>query len=133
MEKLAQGKRAILTIFEVLNARYAGELKKDIDKDIKFLYSKFSPLADCITQKDKIYLKDILSIVQTNLIKMYVELREKEKIYQFFSTNQKQIFIDDTDLAQHLQRGKDEPINNTTLALLYEYMDKVIDALKIWQ
>jgi hypothetical protein len=53
----------VLTIFEVLNARYAGELKKDNDKDIKFLYSKFSPLADCIKQKEKIFLKDILSIV----------------------------------------------------------------------
>lgn len=36
------------------------------------------------------------------------------------------------DLAEHLSRGKDEPINNITLALLYEFMDKVIDALKIW-
>ena len=63
---------------------------------------------------------------------MYVEMAEKDKIYAFFSANSKQIYIDDTDLVEHLQRGKNEPINNTTLALLYEYMDNQIEALKIW-
>jgi hypothetical protein len=63
---------------------------------------------------------------------MYVELKEKDKIYNFFNTNQKMIYIDEKDLVTHLERGKSEPINNTTLALLYEYMNKPIDALRIW-
>jgi len=91
-----------MTIFEVLSARYAGELKKDADKDIKFMYSKFSPLADCIKTKDKVLLKEILSLVQTNLIKLYVSMGEREKIYSFFSLNQKQILIDEKDLVEHL-------------------------------
>lgn len=43
-----------MLLLEVLNAKFAGELKKlgDVsagaDKEIKFLYSKFSPVADCI-------------------------------------------------------------------------------------
>jgi hypothetical protein len=81
---LLQAKKAILTILEVLNAKYAAELKKDPEREAKFLYSKFSPVADCIKIEEKTLLKDILKLVQTNLLKIYVELKEKDKIYQFF-------------------------------------------------
>jgi len=39
---MKKAKLAIINMFEVLNAKFAGELKKDVDKEIKFLYSKFS-------------------------------------------------------------------------------------------
>ena len=63
-----------MLIFEALNSRYTGELKKDPEKIATFFYSKFSPLSDCINQEKKVSLKEILCLVQTNLIKMYVEL-----------------------------------------------------------
>ena len=66
---------------------------------------------------------DIFESDLNSLIVAEIEMAEKDKIYAFFSANSKQIYIDDTDLVEHLQRGKNEPINNTTLALLYEYMD----------
>jgi hypothetical protein len=68
----------------VLNLKYASEYKKDPEKEVKFLYSKFSLAADCINQQRKTTSKEILSLVQTNLIKMYVDNKEKDKIYQFF-------------------------------------------------
>lgn len=42
VEKLVQAKKAVTVILEVLNAKFAGELKKDQEKEVKFLYSKFS-------------------------------------------------------------------------------------------
>lgn len=66
---------------EVLNAKYAVEIKKDQEKKARFLYSKFSPVAECIKDGEDINLKEILKLVQTNLIKIYVELKEKDKIY----------------------------------------------------
>ena len=42
LEKLKDAKKALITILEVFNAKYAGELKKDNEKEIKFIYSKFS-------------------------------------------------------------------------------------------
>ena len=42
LEKLNLAKKAITVILEVLNAKFAGELKKDLEKEVKFLYSKFS-------------------------------------------------------------------------------------------
>lgn len=48
MDKLNQAKKAVTVILEVINAKYAGELKKDVDKEIKYMYSKFSMPANCI-------------------------------------------------------------------------------------
>jgi|LauGreDrversion4_2_1035121.scaffolds.fasta_scaffold67438_3 hypothetical protein len=72
-----------MTLLDMLNAKFTAELKKDAEKQITFMYSKFSQLEACIP-RTKVYLKDILSIVQTNLIKLYLEFREKDKIYDFF-------------------------------------------------
>lgn len=68
----------------MLNAKFAAELKKDENKEAKFLYSKFSPVADLIRQTEKVPLKEMLKLVQTNLIRIYVEMKEKDKIYSFF-------------------------------------------------
>ena len=72
-----------MSLLDVLNAKFAGELKKDLEKSMIFIYSKFSPVESCL-RKEKVLLKDMLSLVQTNLLKLYVDLKEKDKIYQFF-------------------------------------------------
>lgn len=72
-----------MSLLDVLNAKYAGELKKNLEMQVTFMYSKFSPLENCIS-KNKVSLKDMLSLVQTNMLKLYIEFREKEKIYDFF-------------------------------------------------
>ena len=48
VEKLREAKKALIVLLEVFNVKYVGELKKDNDRDIKFIYSKFSQIADCI-------------------------------------------------------------------------------------
>jgi hypothetical protein len=72
-----------MQLLEILNKRFAGEFKGAVDKTVGFIYSKFSPVETCI-RKDKVLLKDMLTIVQTNLMKLYIELKEKDKIYAFF-------------------------------------------------
>ena len=37
--------------------------------------------ANCIYQDKKVSLREMLSLVQTNLLKLYVDMREKDKIY----------------------------------------------------
>ena len=121
-----------MLLFEVLNAKYAGELKKDLEKEIHFCYSKFSPFADCI-RDDKILLRDMLNLVQTNLVKFYVDLREKERIYAFFQNYQRQIYLDAKELEEYLKKDKDNFINNSTLALIYECIDNYEEALIKWK
>ena len=82
-DKIIQAKRAFMSLLDALNAKFAGELKKDQEKMVTFLYSKFSPVESCL-KKEKVLLKDMLGLVQTNLLKLYVDLKEKDKIYQFF-------------------------------------------------
>mmetsp|Transcript_5153 Transcript_5153/g.3844 ORF Transcript_5153/g.3844 Transcript_5153/m.3844 type:complete len:98 (+) Transcript_5153:485-778(+) len=96
------------------------------------MYSKFSPLADCIKKEEKITIREIITLVQTNLVKLYVDMREKEKIYQFFANNEKQMFVDQNELVEFLKKHKDEAINNIALALLYEQMEESVEALRIW-
>ena len=70
-------------LMEILNQKFTGELKKESDKQVQFMYSKFSPVEACL-KKEKVSLKDMVSLVQTNLLKFYVDLKEKDRIYQFF-------------------------------------------------
>jgi len=62
------------------------ELRKDPNKDAEFLYSKFSPFVTCIRTEEKFKLRDILSLVQTVLLKLYIESDLVEKIHEFFNT-----------------------------------------------
>lgn len=116
----------------MFNAKHSGEIKKDQDKETKFMYTKFSPIADCIKQDRKVSLRDMLSLVQTNLLKVYIEMKDKDKIYQFFQTYQKQIYLDSKELEEYLTRTKDDPINNITMALVNESIDNYYEALRIW-
>ena len=63
MDMLVKSKKAIAQILEICNLKYAGEVKKDPEREIKFLYSKFSPVADCIERKQKTLLKDVITLV----------------------------------------------------------------------
>lgn len=74
----------------------------------------------------------MLSLVQTNLIKCYVDMKEKDKIYQFFQNYQRQIYLDAKELEEYLKKGKEDPINSVTLALVNEYIDNYQEALRIW-
>ena len=82
-DKILQAKKSAASILEILNSKYAGEVKKDAERTVQFVYSKFSPVESCL-KKDKVLMKDMLILVQTNLLKFYVDLKEKSKIYQFF-------------------------------------------------
>lgn len=43
IDKHREAKEAFRGLLEILNAKYAAELRKDPNKDAEFLYSKFSP------------------------------------------------------------------------------------------
>lgn len=93
-------------LLEILNSKFAAEYKKDPERICQFVYSKFSPVESCIKRggETKVFMKDILTIVQTNLLKFYVELKEKDKIYQFFQMNQRQALIDARELQEYINR-----------------------------
>lgn len=63
---------------------------------------------------------------------MLVGSKDKDKIYAFFVQNNKSLSLDNSELEDDLQKNKEEPINNITLALIYEYSDNYEGALKIW-
>lgn len=72
-----------MQLLEVLNSKYAAEIQKDPTKQVTFLYSKFSYVEACL-QKTKVSLRDMLFLVQNNLLKLLIDLKEKERIYDFF-------------------------------------------------
>ena len=86
-----------MQLLDVLNAKYAGDIQKDQAKQVTFMYSKFSPVEACL-QKTKVNLRDMLSLVQTNLLKLMIDLKEKERIYEFFQKYNKALLIDARDL-----------------------------------
>lgn len=139
IDKTNQAKAAFMTLLEIMNTKFAAEVKRDSEKQVSFIYSKFSPVADCL-RKDKVLLRDILSLVQTNLLKILVELKEKDKIYQFFQVNQKQLFIDAKELDVYIKKPPTDlpvgaptpPISIVMLALVNEYIENYAEALSLW-
>lgn len=103
---------------------------------MSFLYSKFSPVEACI-QKTKVSLRDMLCLVQTNLLKLLIDLREKDRIYDFFQKYNKGLFLDARELEEYISKyqPKEDPINHIVMALVNEYIDEnsYIKALDIWQ
>lgn len=65
-------------------------------------------------------------------MKLYVDMREKDKIYSFFQSYQRQIYLDAKELEEYLVKAKEDPINSIALALVNEYIDNYSEALKIW-
>ena len=63
IDKHREAKDAIKGLLEILNAKYAAELRKDPNKDAEFLYSKFSPFQMCIRTEERFKLRDILALV----------------------------------------------------------------------
>jgi hypothetical protein len=124
-----------MALLDILNAKYSGEVQKDPTKQVFYYYSKFSPVEASIP-KNKVYLKDMLTLVQTNLLKLFIDLKEKDRIYEFFHKYNKSLFIEQRELEDFIAKTqpKDEPINSVVLALVNEYIDEhsYLRALEIW-
>ena len=65
-------------------------------------------------------------------MKLFVEIKDKDKIYQFFQSYSRQIYLDAKELEEYLHKTKEDPINNITLALVNENIDNYTEALRIW-
>ena len=71
-----------------MNAKYVAELRKDPNKEAEFMVSDFSDIAKKIVKK-RYNLKDIVSIVQMAIIKMFIEAdvdgNMEVKVQDFFN------------------------------------------------
>lgn len=117
---------------------FTSDLNKNPNKLKKFLYSKFSPFQNLIKREKTeagVSLKDVVSFVQTNLIKLYVEKGDTKAIYNFFSNIQhkNQIYIDYQEIDAFLSKQKEKTICNVTMALILENCGKLEKALQFWQ
>ena len=83
--KHQEAKEAMRGLLEIINAKYVAEVRKDSSKPADFIHSKYSLMDGILKVEEKFLLKDILSLVQTALIKMYIEADIQEKIHEFFS------------------------------------------------
>lgn len=82
-----------------MNAKYLADIRNDPMKEAEYLYSKFSPFQECIKTNEKFLLKDILGLVQTNLLKLYIEAGLKDKVYEFFNTGSDEAKNKDANLT----------------------------------
>ena len=122
------------------NRLFIPDLKKDKNKLIQFQYSKFSPFEGHI-QTDKqgmVVLKDVVSFIQTALMKLYVEQGNQKAIFEFFdqAVNKKQIYIDAKEIEEFLKRIIDKSMSTMAIALIYEHSkhdEKYIEALDKWR
>lgn len=72
----------------MLNAKYVAELRKDPNKEAEFMVSEYSDIAKKIVKK-RYNLRDIVSLVQMAIIKMYIEADKdgdmESKVQDFFN------------------------------------------------
>jgi hypothetical protein len=67
-----EAKDALRSLLEMLNAKYVAELRKDPNKEAEFMVSEYSDIAKKIVKK-RYNLREIVSLVQMAIIKMYIE------------------------------------------------------------
>lgn len=78
----------------------------------------------------------MVSLIQTALIKLYVENGNQKAIFDFFDqpVNKKAIYIDAIEIETFLKRVMDKSISTCTMALIYEHTnEKYIEALDKWK
>lgn len=84
---LDHSKLVITQILEHKNRLLVRDLRKNKAKLVELLYSKYSPFADYVRkQKGGVALLDIVKFIQTNLLKLYVEMGNKKAIMNFFES-----------------------------------------------
>ena len=76
----------VCQILEHKNKLFIPDLKKDKNKMISFQYSKFSPFEGNIKtdKQGQVLLRDVVALIQTALIKLYVENANQKAIFEFF-------------------------------------------------
>ena len=85
-QKHHEAKDAVRGLLEILNNKYLSELRKDEDKKAEFMYSMFSDVHNQIKKEEPKLLREILELVQTAIIKLYIEGNRQDRIYDFFNT-----------------------------------------------
>jgi len=87
-KKTREAQDAIRSLLEIFNSKYVAELRKDPNKEVEFMVSTFSQVAPKIRQ-EKQKLKDIVSHIQTAIVKMYIDADNngdmEMKVYDFFN------------------------------------------------
>ena len=107
--KHREAKEAVQGLLEILNAKYLSELRKDVDKKAEFIYSQFSEVHYQIKKEEPKLLREILELVQTAIIKLYIEKNQQDRIYDFFnnyagqSAVQSQIYLNQEELQKLLE------------------------------
>lgn len=83
-----EAKDALRSLLEMLNAKYVAELRKDPNKEAEFMVSEYSDIAKKIVKK-RYNLREIVSLVQMAIIKMYIEADKdgdmENKVQDFFN------------------------------------------------
>ena len=73
-------------MFHHLNQKYLSELRKDEDKLAEFMQSEYRLNENVIKTEEAKPLREIVALVQTALIRLYIEddVNGRQKIYEFF-------------------------------------------------
>ena len=69
-----------------MNQKYLSELRKDEDKLAEFMQSEYRLNENVIKTEEAKPLREIVALVQTALIRLYIEddVNGRQKIYEFF-------------------------------------------------
>ena len=68
-------------MFHHLNQKYLSELRKDEDKLAEFMQSEYRLNENVIKTEEAKPLREIVALVQTALIRLYIEDDVKDEIY----------------------------------------------------
>jgi hypothetical protein len=132
----------------ILNAKYVAELRKDPNKEAEFMVSDFSDIAKKIVKK-RYQLKEIVSIVQMAIIKMFIEAdvdgNMETKVQDFFNemgntssqqhtqssssafmieNRSKQLYLEENEMNEYLRINQPKRIKSITSALLNEHLER---------
>jgi hypothetical protein len=133
-QSLTRGKMAIIRLFESMNGKYSELSKKDETHMINFTSSKYSQMSANIKKDIGMTLSEMMTMIQTNLLKMYIEGGLKEKIHDFFKRwHHSCFYVDHAELTTYIDSGDQSEVSSIAMALLHEACGEKEKALKIWE
>ncbi len=107
-------------------------MRKEPTKEHILPESKFSPVGELVRKNKPVSSQVLVSIIQTNLIKFYVDLHMESQLFEFFSKYERTFHYNSKELIMYLQKFQQHELGRMALAMIHEFNEEFEESLSIW-